>query len=672
VRRLLANLILLTSLVSLGADPKHIKDPGTSPNTPGGQIGIEDSPVPRPKINPDDVPTTEESVSQRKKRADDPLTPQPCQGNTLERMADLSINGSVQAAPGGGVYFLSDRDTIAQVYFQKSPGVRPTLVTHSKDPVRSFRLSPDGLSMLFETVNQGKPTGFFLAKMKQVPPLDTPALDGVVTSYAWGPKSNWFTFTKMPPTSMETQVFKFTLKTQETSLLTTLKGSTTITDVSPNGDILALENRRSQTDSDLFTWDLSSHRLNRLFHPAKETIYREGKFSADSKSLLYLSDAVRGTLQVYRIVLNAPEHQISMTSAPWEIDHFEMDLSRHAVALTINEEGYSRWDGFELDDGGEKKKLLLLPTDHSTVITSLSLMRIQNHFDVFYSQGTSTQTAQVRMWSYPKDRNWVNGSIEALPQECFIDPTLIHYPSFDKKEISAFLFRPRNPPSPTPFVVIAYDGPGEQFRPRFHLVVQYLTGRGFGVLVPNIRGSSGYGSEFLTLDDDKKRMEAVSDYVEGARWLLSKRETSPDHIFAFGREYGGTVVLRAIQTNPGLFAAASEVDAIMSVGEYLNRLPANARSEKELEFGLASDHELMKVISPLSHLDEIKTPLMAIQTARGQEEVSWWQALKNRPNYFDGRMMEPAREGRDSRHSLFEQIRNSVTFFERQKKKKGF
>ena len=169
-------------------------------------------------------------------------------------------------------------------------------------------------------------------------------------------------------------------------------------------------------------------------------------------------------------------------------------------------------------------------------------------------------------------------------------------------------------------MVIAYDGPGEQFRPRFHLVTQYLTQRGFGVFVPNTRGSSGYGTAFLNLDNATHRPDVVKDYVEAVHYLVEQKTATPGKIFGFGRKYGATILLRAVQNNPELLAAAAEADAIMNFPEFINGAPAILATNVETEFGTVSQESLMKELSPIHFLSEIKIPLLAFQSEKAYRD----------------------------------------------------
>jgi dipeptidyl aminopeptidase/acylaminoacyl peptidase len=93
----------------------------------------------------------------------------------------------------------------------------------------------------------------------------------------------------------------------------------------------------------------------------------------------------------------------------------------------------------------------------------------------------------------------------------------VRYSSFDGLEIPAVFYEPEAPGAPV--IVNVHGGPESQSRPSFAPVTQYLLGRGNAVLLPNVRGSTGYGKGYTHLDDVRLRMDSVKDLAHAAYWL---------------------------------------------------------------------------------------------------------------------------------------------------------
>ncbi|MDP9274264.1 MAG: prolyl oligopeptidase family serine peptidase, partial [Chloroflexota bacterium] len=133
-------------------------------------------------------------------------------------------------------------------------------------------------------------------------------------------------------------------------------------------------------------------------------------------------------------------------------------------------------------------------------------------------------------------------SPEGLP-----DDELVSWKSFDGRTIPGFLLRPRGAPkAPRPTVVQVHGGPEGQARPLWNPLTVALVAAGFNVLQPNVRGSSGYGRAYLSLDDVRLRMDSVRDLDAAASWLAASGVAPADRIGVIGGSYGGFMTLAAI------------------------------------------------------------------------------------------------------------------------------
>jgi dipeptidyl aminopeptidase/acylaminoacyl peptidase len=195
----------------------------------------------------------------------------------------------------------------------------------------------------------------------------------------------------------------------------------------------------------------------------------------------------------------------------------------------------------------------------------------------------------------------------------FVEPTLIKYKSFDGLEIPAFLYLPPDyQGKPIPFVIDVHGGPESQFRPGFVRNFQYLLLNGYGVFAPNIRGSSGYGKEYVMLDNYKKRLDSIKDVAEGAKWLIKNGYTTKDRLAIKGGSYGGYVVMAALTEFPDLFAAGIDEVGIVNFVTFLENTKTYRRELRESEYGPLTDKEFLESISPIHKVDKVKAALLVI------------------------------------------------------------
>jgi dipeptidyl aminopeptidase/acylaminoacyl peptidase len=135
---------------------------------------------------------------------------------------------------------------------------------------------------------------------------------------------------------------------------------------------------------------------------------------------------------------------------------------------------------------------------------------------------------------------------------------------------------------------------------------------GYGILAPNVRGSSGYGRDYMAMDNYKKRTESVKDAGAAARWLVDKGYTDPDHLAVKGASYGGFMTLACLTEFPQLFAAGIDEVGIANFVTFLENTAEYRRALREAEYGPLDDRGFLEEISPLTHVDRITAPLLVI------------------------------------------------------------
>jgi len=160
--------------------------------------------------------------------------------------------------------------------------------------------------------------------------------------------------------------------------------------------------------------------------------------------------------------------------------------------------------------------------------------------------------------------------------------------------------------------VHVHGGPESQFRPYLQRHFQYLLLNGYGVIAPNIRGSDGYGKEYLAMDNYKKRLNSIKDIKSGVDYLIKKGYSKTGMIGIKGASYGGYAVLASITEYPDLFSAAINQVGIANYVSFLENTRSYRRHIREAEYGPLTDPEFLQSISPIHKADKIKTPLLVI------------------------------------------------------------
>src|SRR6185436_2204317 len=144
-----------------------------------------------------------------------------------------------------------------------------------------------------------------------------------------------------------------------------------------------------------------------------------------------------------------------------------------------------------------------------------------------------------------------------LPREALAELKPIRYKSSDGLEIPAYLALPRGlAPKNLPTVILPHGGPWVRENWGYNSMAQFLTNRGYAVLVPNFRGSAGYGKKFLDAGNGQWGERMQDDLTWGVKYLVSVGITDPKRVGIMGASYGGYATLAGVTVTPDLYAAA--------------------------------------------------------------------------------------------------------------------
>lgn len=293
---------------------------------------------------------------------------------------------------------------------------------------------------------------------------------------------------------------------------------------------------------------------------------------------------------------------------PWDVEILRQ--RKGVLYYTINEDGSSVLKALPLESGRSSEILRIegtadqLDPFEGGLVISINSPRTGP--EIFILEGTGVLE---RVTYSPK---------AGIPEELFVAPEKRGFSSFDGLEFRGLYYRPRKPlREPPPAVVYLHGGPESQERVSFNRVQQALLGLGIAVLAPNYRGSSGYGKSFIHLDDVEKRINAVHDVYHAVRQASEKGLIDPGRLCVMGASYGGYLTLMMLATYPDLWRCGVEIVGIVNLVTFIRNTGAWRRRYRIAEYGDPEKHgDVMMKLSPISHLERIRTPLMVIHGAR--------------------------------------------------------
>jgi dipeptidyl aminopeptidase/acylaminoacyl peptidase len=198
------------------------------------------------------------------------------------------------------------------------------------------------------------------------------------------------------------------------------------------------------------------------------------------------------------------------------------------------------------------------------------------------------------------------------------EPEQHRVPAPDRERVPCLVYRSAEPGDPSlagSAVLVVHGGPEAQAKRNFNVNVQALAAAGHTVLVPNVRGSVGYGKRWYSADDVERRLDAVAD-LAALHAYLPALGLDQHRAALFGGSYGGYMVLAGLAFQPGLWAAGVDIVGFSSLVTFLENTSAYRRAYREREYGsLRRDRELLLAVSPLTRIEQITAPLFIIHGA---------------------------------------------------------
>ncbi|MCP4229672.1 MAG: S9 family peptidase [bacterium] len=237
-----------------------------------------------------------------------------------------------------------------------------------------------------------------------------------------------------------------------------------------------------------------------------------------------------------------------------------------------------------------------------------------------FTHNNTTSPTSVYRWEIGSDTvtRLTYPFLSGIAPGSFVSSELIRYESFDGLEIPTFVYEPvgLRPGERAPVIVYAHGGPESQAQAWFSGIFQYYIDKGYGVVIPNIRGSSGYGLEYARADNIHKRLDSVKDMEYLVKWLEGQPWVDDDKLVITGGSYGGYMVLACLTEQPDLWAAGVCSVGIANFVTFLENTGVWRRPLRESEYGyLETDREFLESISPLTNAHRIRVPLMVIHGA---------------------------------------------------------
>jgi dipeptidyl aminopeptidase/acylaminoacyl peptidase len=534
-----------------------------------------------------------------------------------------SAYGATADAAGDRLYFVSDLTGSPQLWSvpMDREGAWPEPIAVNLDRVMlAVPSSRPGRLVLGADVGGNERMQLYLIDgLGLAPRRLTDNLETIHTFGGWHPDGTQIVYSSNERDAFFFDVYTLNVETGERRQVFQGDGSYYAGGYSPDGRSVLVQRADIGSDQAVSVLDVASGAMRDLTAGAPPSKYGHFAWSKDGASVYCVTDRDREYLYIAQIDAQTGALKPIVT-ADWDVGDFAISPDGTRLVYELNAGGFSDVRVRNLEDGSEVT--LDVPrgvaADSSRWYQSFGWLPDSRR--VAFAVSTATATADVFLaqasGGAPKQmtRSWKAG----LSEEKLVPAELMHFPTFDGREIPTFVFRPKDGAGDAArgAIFLVHGGPESQLRPLFNPTIQYLTQRGFVVVAPNVRGSSGYGKTYLHLDDVELRMDSVADLAAGAKWAADSGLADPNRIAVMGQSYGGFMVMAAVTEYPELWAAGIDIYGIVNFVTFMENTGPWRRKHRGAEYGTLEHHrDVLERISPIHKADQIAAPMLFVHGA---------------------------------------------------------
>jgi len=527
-------------------------------------------------------------------------------------------------ASGNGLYISTRFSEVAQIHHLSKAGAYREQITFFKEPIASVATCPSPAKDGFiYSRDIGGNEQFQLYYMDRNSGTSTLLTDGKSrnTSFVWNKKGDKIAFASTKRTGKDLDFYTAPLNNPADAklLLENKGGGWSLNDWSVDETHMIVSNYMSVNEAKLYMLDVASGKLEEINPSSKQIAYTSAKFSKNGKSIFLTSDEDTEymTLRIYDL---ATQKITILADLASNVERMVLSEDGLKLVFTINDGGYSK--PYLLDTKTLKYTLIILPAPG--VIGTIKFNKDNNR--VAFGKASPTQASEVYVHDIKakQTERWTFSETAGINVANFSQETLIQYPTYDKDDktgktrmIPSFLITPKNATTKLPVVISIHGGPEGQSMANFSAINQYWANElGMAVLIPNVRGSSGYGKTYLKLDNGFLRENSVKDIGTLLDWIATQPNLDASRVAVFGGSYGGYMSLACMTNYNDRLSCGIDLFGISNFVSFLKNTAGYRVDLRRVEYGDERDPKMadhLVKISPLTNIKNITKPMFIYQ-----------------------------------------------------------
>jgi dipeptidyl aminopeptidase/acylaminoacyl peptidase len=544
------------------------------------------------------------------------------------------------------IAYRSDEDGRPDIWIQPVEGGAAQRITRVQGVIHAFAFSPARDVLLYEVDEGGNDaTRLYLTDSRGAPAVEIfPELPkGSRAGFIqWAPDGASFLYITNLPGQSFTELHEYNIAAKQSTTIWRSPENLSFALASPDLRRFVLLEVLSDVNFNLYLLERGSGAPVLLTPHTGDVTYTPTGFSRDGERLYVVSDGGDEFSALHEMELQTRTMRV-VQKRDWDIERGELSKARQYFVTVVNVDGAPEVEIrhaasgqiVELPrppGGGTLVPVTFSPSDRYLAATLTGDTQPETLFVIDLRTGAARPVRDVLPPSL-RSRSMIAGRA-------------VRIPTFDDRRVPALLYRPAGP-GPFPAVIDVHGGPNAQARRAFSGLRQYLVSKGVAVLVPNVRGSTGYGRTYASLDNLDLGGGPLKDVIACKRWLVEHADVDERRVAIMGASYGGYMALAAAAFAPAEFAAHVDYFGISDLKSYVAALPPYWMVYSPYTFkkyGNPKDSAHAKYQherSPINYVERIERPLLVVQgendaLVRREQSDRLVEALRarNRPVYY--------------------------------------
>ncbi len=500
---------------------------------------------------------------------------------------------------------------VSQLHRVARPGAARTQLTFEAEPIGGVSVSPGAGDVKLISKDIGGNEFYQIYRLEDG--KLTMLTDGTSRNSrgAWMPDGSMVAFSSTKRNGRDTDLYLMDPRDPSTTRMLAERqgGGWFVADFTPDGRTALVGNYISVTKMELYHLDVASGAIARITPEDASVAYSGLQYAPDGR--LWVASDNGSDFKRLGVLDTATGTFDPVIEEPWDITGFDISEDGATIAYEVNAAGQSQLKLYDIASG-EAREVALPPGALGGLQFApwgelgMTLVSNQGAADAY---SVDPQTLELTRWTMSE--------MGGLDPQANVLPELIEIESFDGETMSGFLYAPdaSRHPGPRPLLVNIHGGPEGQSTATFLGRNNYLINElGIAIFYPNVRGSTGFGKRFVSLDNGPFQRE---DSVKDIGAFLDRLEADPridkDRIGVTGGSYGGYMCYASAIAYGERLKGANCIVAISDFVTFLENTQDYRRDLRRVEYGDERDAEQrarLKEISPLTRADEIRIPLM--------------------------------------------------------------